>query len=115
MAETFHLLEEALRSDCAGEGGAGGGIGAIGRGSARAAAARASKWWCCRMRLLQQLSGTETSQGVIALVQAAGVEPGATVPRRARWWWCSTACRIPATPAPSCARRRLSAPPGSCS
>ena len=69
VAETFHLLEEALRSDCEVKMRAGGRIGALGRRGARAAAGRASSVAVLPDALFQAVSGTETSQGVIALVE----------------------------------------------
>ena len=68
VAETFHLLEEALRSDCEVKP-------VLAAESVRSAAeAHVPRLTACKVAvlpdaLLQSVSGTETSQGVMALVQ----------------------------------------------
>jgi len=47
--------------------------------------------------LLQSLSGTETSQGVMALSNRRSGN-SSSCSAAARWWWCSMDCRTPATP-----------------
>ena len=115
VAETFHLLEEALRSDCEVKV-------VLAAESVRSAAEahvqrprRRRKWWCCRTTCSQSISGTEASQGVMALVRPPEWKLEQLFRGQTRWWWCSTACRIRATRARSCARRRRSARRACCS
>jgi TrmH family RNA methyltransferase len=68
VAETFHLLEEALRSDCEVKTGAGRGERALRRGGTRPPTPRV-KVAVLPDSLFQTISGTQTAQGVMALVK----------------------------------------------
>jgi len=91
VAETFHLLEEALRSDCEVKTVL---VAESVRSAAEAHVRRLAgvKLVVLPDALLQSLSGTETSQGVMALVKPP-VWKLEQLFAAARWWWCSMDCR----------------------
>ena len=83
-------------------------------GGSRAASGRRASWWCCRMRFSRNLRHrNQPGRDGAGRAAANGSSNNCSAARP--WWWCSMDFRTPATPAPSCAPPKPSAPPEPCS